>query len=171
MAAFGTLSDRLTATFRNLRTKGKLTPADVDGTVRDLKVVGLPDPQLKALNDGKYLEQFKGHATEDFEVTIGKKGRIKSRGIFYSHVRYPGPTPLRKTFERIVRSMRYNASFMDVAFFITQHPDLAAEDRLAKIEPVSGPEAFIKNRKAEAEDPFDKKQILQTLKPDPPKSE
>ena len=32
MAAFGTLSDRLTATFRNLRTKGKLTPADVDGT-------------------------------------------------------------------------------------------------------------------------------------------
>ena len=33
MATFGTLSDRLTETFRNLRTKGKLTPADVDGTV------------------------------------------------------------------------------------------------------------------------------------------
>jgi len=37
MAAFGTLSDRLTATFRNLRTKGKLTPADVDGTVREIR--------------------------------------------------------------------------------------------------------------------------------------
>src|SRR3954452_7131869 len=37
MATFGTLSDRLTATFRNLRTKGKLTPADVDGTVREIR--------------------------------------------------------------------------------------------------------------------------------------
>jgi signal recognition particle subunit SRP54 len=37
MAAFGTLSDRLTATFRNLRSKGKLTPADVDGTVREIR--------------------------------------------------------------------------------------------------------------------------------------
>ncbi|TPW75422.1 signal recognition particle protein [Schumannella soli] len=37
MAAFASLSDRLTATFRNLRTKGKLTPADVDGTVREIR--------------------------------------------------------------------------------------------------------------------------------------
>jgi signal recognition particle subunit SRP54 len=37
MAAFGSLSDRLTATFRNLRTKGKLSPADVDGTVREIR--------------------------------------------------------------------------------------------------------------------------------------
>ncbi len=37
MATFGTLSDRLTATFRNLRSKGRLTPADVDGTVREIR--------------------------------------------------------------------------------------------------------------------------------------
>ncbi len=37
MATFGTLSDRLTETFRNLRTKGKLTPADIDGTVREIR--------------------------------------------------------------------------------------------------------------------------------------
>ena len=37
MATFGTLSDRLTQTFKNLRTKGKLTPADVDGTVREIR--------------------------------------------------------------------------------------------------------------------------------------
>jgi signal recognition particle subunit SRP54 len=37
MATFGTLSDRLTQTFRNLRTKGKLSPADVDGTVREIR--------------------------------------------------------------------------------------------------------------------------------------
>ena len=37
MATFGTLSDRLTETFRNLRAKGKLTAADVDGTVREIR--------------------------------------------------------------------------------------------------------------------------------------
>ncbi|MBO1740517.1 signal recognition particle protein [Leifsonia sp. TF02-11] len=37
MATFGSLSDRLTDTFKNLRTKGKLTPSDVDGTVREIR--------------------------------------------------------------------------------------------------------------------------------------
>lgn len=37
MATFGTLSDRLTETFRNLRTKGKLSAADVDTTVREIR--------------------------------------------------------------------------------------------------------------------------------------
>jgi signal recognition particle subunit SRP54 len=37
MAAFGSLSERLTATFSSLRSKGKLSPADVDGTVRDIR--------------------------------------------------------------------------------------------------------------------------------------
>ena len=37
MATFGTLSDRLVETFKNLRTKGKLSAADVDGTVREIR--------------------------------------------------------------------------------------------------------------------------------------
>ena len=37
MATFGSLSARLTETFKNLRTKGKLTAADVDGTVREIR--------------------------------------------------------------------------------------------------------------------------------------
>ncbi|MET1042954.1 MAG: signal recognition particle protein [Microbacteriaceae bacterium] len=37
MATFGNLSDRLTETFKNLRTKGKLSAADVDGTVREIR--------------------------------------------------------------------------------------------------------------------------------------
>ena len=37
MATFGNLSDRLAETFKNLRTKGKLTAADVDGTVREIR--------------------------------------------------------------------------------------------------------------------------------------
>ncbi len=37
MAMFGSLTDRLTDTFRNLRTKGRLSPADVDATVREIR--------------------------------------------------------------------------------------------------------------------------------------
>ena len=37
MATFGNLTDRLADTFKNLRGKGKLSPADVDGTVREIR--------------------------------------------------------------------------------------------------------------------------------------
>lgn len=37
MVAFGSLSDALTETFRSLRTKGSLKPADIDKTVRDIR--------------------------------------------------------------------------------------------------------------------------------------
>lgn len=37
MATFGTLSERLVETFKNLRSKGKLSPADIDGTVREIR--------------------------------------------------------------------------------------------------------------------------------------
>ena len=37
MAVFSSLSERLTQTFAALRNKGKLSAADVDGTVRDIR--------------------------------------------------------------------------------------------------------------------------------------
>ena len=37
MATFGNLSDRLAETFKQLRTKGKLSASDVDGTVREIR--------------------------------------------------------------------------------------------------------------------------------------
>ncbi|GAA3748415.1 signal recognition particle protein [Leifsonia bigeumensis] len=37
MATFGNLTDRLADAFKKLRGKGKLTPADVDGTVREIR--------------------------------------------------------------------------------------------------------------------------------------
>jgi len=37
MATFGELSGRLAETFKNLRTKGKLSAADIDGTVREIR--------------------------------------------------------------------------------------------------------------------------------------
>lgn len=37
MATFGNLSARLTETFKNLRSKGKLSASDVDSTVREIR--------------------------------------------------------------------------------------------------------------------------------------
>ncbi|MCW4459328.1 signal recognition particle protein [Microbacterium sp. MPKO10] len=37
MATFGTLSDRLAETFKNLRKKGTLSASDIDGTVREIR--------------------------------------------------------------------------------------------------------------------------------------
>jgi signal recognition particle subunit SRP54 len=37
MATFGTLTDRLAETFTRLRGKGRLSPADIDGTVREIR--------------------------------------------------------------------------------------------------------------------------------------
>jgi signal recognition particle subunit SRP54 len=37
--AFGSLSDRLTETFRSLRSKGRLSPSDIDKTVREIRRV------------------------------------------------------------------------------------------------------------------------------------
>ena len=34
---FGNLSDRLIETFKNLRSKGKLSPADIDATLREIR--------------------------------------------------------------------------------------------------------------------------------------
>jgi signal recognition particle subunit SRP54 len=60
MATFGNLSDRLAETFRNLRTKGKLSPADVDGTVREIRRALLDaDVALEVVKDftGKVRER------------------------------------------------------------------------------------------------------------------
>ena len=35
--AFSSLTDRLTNAFRHLRTKGKLSEADIDGTIREIR--------------------------------------------------------------------------------------------------------------------------------------
>ncbi|KIP52080.1 signal recognition particle protein [Leucobacter komagatae] len=63
MATFGTLSSRLTDTFKNLRTKGKLSAADVDGTVREIRRALLEaDVSLDVVKDftGKVRERALG---------------------------------------------------------------------------------------------------------------
>ncbi|TFC33180.1 signal recognition particle protein [Cryobacterium sp. TMT1-62] len=63
MATFGNLSDRLAETFKNLRTKGKLSAADVDGTVREIRRALLDaDVALEVVKDftGKVRERALG---------------------------------------------------------------------------------------------------------------
>ncbi|MGA1838492.1 signal recognition particle protein [Herbiconiux sp. 11R-BC] len=63
MATFGNLSDRLAETFKNLRTKGKLSPADVDSTVREIRRALLDaDVALDVVKDftGKVRERALG---------------------------------------------------------------------------------------------------------------
>src|SRR5664279_6483821 len=59
MAIFGNLTDRLADTFKNLRGKGKLSEADVDGTVREIR---------RALLDAdvalEVVKQFTGRVRE-----------------------------------------------------------------------------------------------------------
>jgi len=91
--AFGSLSDRLTDTFRSLRAKGKLQPADIDKTVREIRrallesdvsldVVksftaavrekALGDEVNKALNPAQQVVQI---VMEELEAILGGTGR------------------------------------------------------------------------------------------------
>ena len=63
MATFGNLTDRLADAFKSLRGKGKLTPADVDGTVREIRRALLDaDVALDVVKDftGKVRERALG---------------------------------------------------------------------------------------------------------------
>ena len=37
MAAFSSLTDRLSNAFKHLKSKGKLSEADIDGTIREIR--------------------------------------------------------------------------------------------------------------------------------------
>ncbi len=60
---FGNLSDRLSDTFKNLRGKGRLSAADIDGTLRDIRRALLEaDVSLEVVKDftGKIRERALG---------------------------------------------------------------------------------------------------------------
>ena len=63
MATFGNLTDRLADAFKKLRGKGKLTPADIDGTVREIRRALLDaDVALEVVKDftGRVRERALG---------------------------------------------------------------------------------------------------------------
>ena len=92
------------------------------GSIRNVKVEGIPSSALADLERGGYLEQFSGRSSEDFEVTLGRRGRIKSRAPFLGQAKKPASQPLRSYFDKIMHSVRFNTAFMEIAYFIAQHP-------------------------------------------------
>ena len=61
---FGNLSDRLAETFRNLRGKGRLSPADIDATLREIRKALLEaDVALEVVKD--FIQAIRDRALGD----------------------------------------------------------------------------------------------------------
>jgi hypothetical protein len=124
------------------------------GTVLKVDVTPLPPSLAEEFKKDNILGQFEGHTTESFEVIRGRRGRLVSKGHFLTKARKPKSAEGRVLFEKILRSIRFNAAFMDVAYFITQHPDRADisiqefpdQIEVTKGMPSTGPEAFVKDK-------------------------
>ncbi len=103
---------------------------NTDSSVRDVRIDRAPSSVVSQLASGGYLQQFINRPAEDFTVTIGKKGRVTDWGNFQRQARRPKDKDLASFFDRIVRSMRFNAAFVEVAYFIGQHPQDAQTAKL-----------------------------------------
>lgn len=137
---------------------------DAFGRIIEVRVDSLPASVQKDFAANQTLKQFTGKTLEDFEVVRGKKGRIKTLAPVMSQMKRPGNSESRRYFDAIVRSLRFNASFMDIAHFMTQHPELAdhivaeltsSDGRITALNPSispTGPEAFV--REKETTSPF-----------------
>jgi hypothetical protein len=100
---------------------------DSSSKIKDLKLQRLPDDLVGKLKTGGYLQQFVDRETADFSVNIGRKGRVKDWGEFARSQKRPNEGTLKGVWEKIVRSVRFNAAFVEVAYFISQHPMEAAD--------------------------------------------
>ncbi len=149
-----------------------------DGVIDQVWSPHLPEKVAKEFSDKNILSQFNGHDANDFQIQRKKISRRKSVRIvpaFLSQAKRPAQSEARSYFEKTLRSLRYNVSFMDVAYFITQHPDLADKGgdefpenvTITTGRPSSGPEAFVRERASASTNPFEsnKLNILQSLEP------
>jgi hypothetical protein len=147
---------------------------DPEGIILHIRVDELAPEVQSTLERGDFLKQFIGRSTEDFELIRGRRGRVQSRGDMLSQTRKPSSGPARAAVEGILRSLRFNSAFMDVAHFITQHPDLAdraSQDFPSAVQvttqpPNSGPEAFARTQVAGGNPLEGRPFLLQTLKPE-----
>ena len=77
MAAFSSLTDRLSQAFTHLRSKGKLTEADIDGTIREIRRALLDaDVSLDVVRSftGRIRERALGRPT------VGSCGKFDTAG-------------------------------------------------------------------------------------------
>lgn len=95
---------------------------NTDSSIRDVRLDRAPTSVYDSLQQGGYLQQFLNRPTEDFTVTIGKRGVVKDWGAFSKQARRPKDKTLATYFDKILRSMRFNAAVVEVTYFIGQHP-------------------------------------------------
>lgn len=126
---------------------------NANGTIRDLQVLGLPKAVAARFASRGYLKQFIGRHTEELENRRLRKGR-RAVGAFLKTVSHPSEAADRPYFTSVLRSVRFNAAFMDVAYFITKYPNQVsvADNRVPPTplnllrQPLSGPEAYLRER-------------------------
>lgn len=112
-----------------------------DGKIMRVWIEGLAEEQQKALPADAW-EPFKGYQVQEFEVRRGKKGRVRGYGRALTELRNPKNKKVDdKLWSAVLRAVKFNAAFMDVSYFITQHPDLSSHGRLEADVDDSAPEA------------------------------
>ena len=110
---FATLSDRLSATFKNLRGKGRLSEADIDATAREIRIALLEaDVALPVVKDvvaavkerarGEEVSQALNPAQQ--VVKIVNEELVEILGGETRRLRYakPGPTVRWQALDRLV---------------------------------------------------------------------
>jgi hypothetical protein len=149
---------------------------DPEGVILNIQIEGLDSAVTETLERGNFIKQFIGKSTEDFELIRGRRGRVQSKGDMLTQTRKPSGGDARQVVDGVLRSLRFNAAFMDVAHFITQHPDLADQAsqefpsavQVTTQAPQSGPEAFARTQVAGGNPLEGRPFLLQTLKPEKP---
>jgi hypothetical protein len=125
---------------------------DADANVKGVEILDTPEEVAAAVKSHKFLDQFKGYATEDFQVKYEKHRRrlISHQGRALKEIKAPSTTGIvRNYFDRILRSVRYNVAFVDVAYFISRLPMMDTQSRrISSVSMGSGsPEAVVKSSK------------------------
>jgi hypothetical protein len=124
---------------------------DADANVKGVEILDAPEEVAAAVKSHRFLDQFKGYATEDFQIKYQKQRRrvISHQGRALKEIKTPSTGIVKNYFDRILRSVRYNVAFVDVAYFISRLPMLDTQSRrISSVSMGSGsPEAMVKSAK------------------------
>ena len=124
---------------------------DADANVKGVEILDAPEEVAAAVKSHKFLDQFKGYATEDFQVKYEKHRRrlISHQGRALKEIKTPSTGVVKNYFDRILRSVRYNVAFVDVAYFISRLPMMDTQSRrISSVSKGAGsPEAMVESAK------------------------
>ena len=104
---------------------------NADANLKEVEVTEAPETVLALLKSGNYLSQFRGYSTEDFQTTYEKKRRklITHSGRALRLMKWPQESVAKNYFDKILRSLKYNVAFVDIAYFISRLPMMDTQSR------------------------------------------